>query len=51
MPTPVGIHAWLTRPDADLEVDGKPVSPLDWLRTGHDLAPVAEMAGFLGVGM
>ena len=49
--SPVGIHAWLTHPDADLEVNGKPVSPLDWLRTGHDPAPVAGMAGLLGVGM
>jgi hypothetical protein len=47
----VAIHAWLTRPDPDLEVDGTPVSPLDWLRSGHDPARVAGTAGLLGTGM
>jgi uncharacterized protein (DUF433 family) len=43
-PDPLALHlAGMARPDADLEVDGKPVGPLDWLRTGHDPAPVTEI--------
>ncbi|HEV2953165.1 MAG TPA: hypothetical protein VG015_03640 [Candidatus Dormibacteraeota bacterium] len=44
---PVELQSWLTSPDPDLEIAGLVVSPLDWLRAGHDPEPlVAEAAEF-----
>jgi hypothetical protein len=41
---PVAIWNWLTNPDPDLEADGRPMSPLDWLRTGGDVDIVCSIA-------
>lgn len=43
---PVAVLRWFSTPNPDLEIDGegKTVSPLDWLRTGHPSATVAELA-------
>lgn len=38
---------WLTTPESDLEVGGKPVAPLDWLRSGGDPARVIELTADL----
>ena len=45
---PVGLPVlaaanWLATPNPDLEVHGKPVTPLDWLRSGGDPALVVEL--------
>ena len=48
---PVGDHNWLTLPESDLEVDDRPVSPITWLRRGHDPEPVIEVARWLDLGM
>lgn len=37
---PLGIATWFTTPDPDLEMDGRPVSPRDWLRGGGDPAAI-----------
>jgi len=43
---PVAVQRWFTTPNPDLEMDreGKVLSPLDWLRTGHPTAAVIELA-------
>jgi len=41
---PVEVYNWLTLPEAELELEGEPVSPLDWLRTGGSPEPVLEIA-------
>jgi hypothetical protein len=33
---PLAIITWFESPDADLEIDDRPVSPRDWLRSGGD---------------
>lgn len=38
---------WLTTPESDLEVGGRPVTPLDWLRSGGDPARVVELTADL----
>jgi hypothetical protein len=48
---PVGDHNWLTLPDPDLEVGDRAVSPIEWLRRGHDPEPVIEVARWLDLGM
>lgn len=45
---PVGEHNWLTLPDPDLEVGDRAVSPIEWLRRGHDPEQVIEVARWLG---
>ena len=41
---PVAVWRFLSEPNPDLEILGEPVSPLAWLRTGGDPAPVAAVA-------
>jgi len=41
---PVAVWRFLGEPNPDLVVLGGPVSPLEWLRTGGDPAPVAAIA-------
>ena len=41
---PVAVWRFLAEPIPDLVVLGEPVSPLEWLRTGGDPAPVAAIA-------
>ena len=48
---PLAIFRWFTTPDSDLEVDNTPLSPRDWLRMGNDPAPVAALAGVLGMSL
>jgi hypothetical protein len=48
---PVGDHNWLTLPDPDLEVGDRAVSPIEWLRRGHDPEPVIAVARWLDLGM
>lgn len=43
----LAIANWLTSPKADLEVEGAPVSPLEWLSAGGDPERVARLAGDL----
>jgi excisionase family DNA binding protein len=38
---------WLTTPNSDLELDGKPVSPLEWLRAGGDARRARRLAADL----
>jgi hypothetical protein len=38
---------WLTIPESDLELDGKPVSPLEWLRAGGDAERTSRLAADL----
>ncbi len=35
---------WVSLPNSDLEVNGEPVSPLEWLRSGGDAELAAELA-------
>lgn len=44
---PVGVRRLLTSANPDLELDGRPVSPLDWLRAGADPDPIVELAADL----
>ncbi|WP_245831450.1 DNA-binding protein [Mycobacterium terramassiliense] len=41
---PVSVAGFLTAPQADLRVDGRSVSPLDWLRSGGDIRLVLSVA-------
>jgi hypothetical protein len=41
---PVSVAGFLTTPQPDLRVEGPPVSPLDWLRSGGDVRPVLGVA-------
>lgn len=40
---PTALVRWLTRPDPDLEIEGRAVSPLEWLLEGSDPEAVAEL--------
>jgi hypothetical protein len=42
---PLAVLAFLTTPQPELELDGRPATPEQWLRAGGDPAPVAELAG------
>lgn len=44
---PLAVERWLTAPSPDLELDGRPVSPLAWLRSGADPSRVADIAAEL----
>jgi hypothetical protein len=47
---PVAVFNWFTRPSPDLvaeALDGRSLSPRDWLRLGLPAAPVAELAAGL----
>ena len=41
---PVAVWRFLSEPNPDLEILDEPVSPLAWLRSGGDPAPVAAVA-------
>lgn len=41
---PVAIAGFLHTPQPDLEVNGRPVAPLEWLRSGGDVAAVLTAA-------
>ena len=41
---PLGVLAFMTTPQGELELGGTPVSPVAWLRAGGDPAPVAQLA-------
>jgi hypothetical protein len=47
---PLAVLGWLTRPNPDLylDADETPVSPLDWLRAGHNPERVARLAPGVG---
>lgn len=40
---PLAVQGWLTAPDPDLEVAGRPVSPREWLLRGGDPAAIAPL--------
>jgi hypothetical protein len=44
---PVAVYRLLTLPNSDLELEDRPVSPLTWLRSGADPAPIVELAADL----
>ena len=44
---PVAFHRWLTTPSPDLVAGERPVSPLDWLRTGGAPDAAARLAATL----
>jgi excisionase family DNA binding protein len=44
---PVAVFNLLTLPDPDLELHDRPVSPLEWLRSGADPTPIVELAADL----
>ena len=44
---PVAVFRLLTSPNPDLELGGRPVSPLAWLRSGADPLPIVELAADL----
>jgi hypothetical protein len=43
---PIGVYHWFTTPNPDLAPDelGRPLSPRDWLLTGHSPSVLAELA-------
>ncbi len=41
---PVSVAGFLTTPQPDLSIDGQPMSPLDWLRSGGDIRLVLSVA-------
>ncbi|MGH3633098.1 hypothetical protein [Mycobacterium sp.] len=41
---PVAVDGFLHAPHPDLQVDGNTMSPLDWLRSGGDIAAVVAVA-------
>jgi hypothetical protein len=41
---PVAVYQWYMTPDADLEMDDQPLSPLVWLKAGYPLEPVLQSA-------
>lgn len=43
----VALHGFLHTPNVDLEFGGEPISPLAWLRAGHDPEPVEQIASTL----
>lgn len=46
---PLTLAGFMARPDVDLEVEGEPVSPLEWLLAGGDPTVVAGLAAGLRV--
>lgn len=44
---PLALRNWLMRPELDLEIDGRAVSPLDWLESGGDPEVVVALAADL----
>lgn len=46
---PLTLASFMTLPDVDLEVDGQPVSPVEWLLGGGDVETVTDLAAGLGI--
>lgn len=46
---PLTLASFMTLPDVDLEVEGQPVSPLQWLLGGGDVEPVTDLASALSI--
>lgn len=44
---PVSVWRWYSTPDAELDTDGGPLSPLAWLKSGRDPGPLIAIAGQL----
>jgi hypothetical protein len=44
---PMSVFGFMHQPVPDLDVNGTAVSPVDWLATGGDAGPVAELAASL----
>jgi hypothetical protein len=44
---PIELYTWLSTPDVDLELAGRAVSPLEWLKTGGDPRRAADLAADL----
>lgn len=44
---PVAVFRLLTSPNPDLELEDRPASPLEWLRSGADPSPIVELAADL----
>ncbi len=44
---PVAVATWFTLPNPDLVIEGEPVSPRDWLRSGGAARSVATLAAAL----
>lgn len=44
---PVSVWRWYSTPDAELDTDGGPLSPLAWLQSGRDPEPLIAIAGQL----
>lgn len=44
---PIAVFRFLSEPSPDLEIEDEPVSPLAWLATGGDPAPVGAIAATL----
>ena len=45
---PLAVLAFISTPQPELELDGRPATPEQWLRAGGDPTPVAELAGSRG---
>jgi hypothetical protein len=43
----VAVYRWFTSPNPDLEIEGAPVTPLQWLESGEDPRRPAELAAGL----
>ena len=41
---PVAVYQWYVTPEVDLEMDGQPLSPLEWLKAGYPVAPALQSA-------
>jgi len=41
---PVAVYQWYVTPEVDLEMDGQPLCPLEWLKAGYPVAPVLQSA-------
>jgi hypothetical protein len=44
---PLGVLAYMTTSQAELELGGRPATPEEWLRAGGDPEPVSELAAAL----
>jgi hypothetical protein len=41
---PVAVYQWYVTPEASLEMKGRPLSPLAWLKAGYPVEPVLQSA-------
>lgn len=44
---PLTVDHWFTTPNVDLDIDGEPATPVEWLATGGDASVAAELAADL----